>query len=320
MHNSRGIALISVILIISILVVITLQFNRFTRSKLYETANLSDSLRLHYTAKSGFNLGQALLLADNNNFDALTEDWGRQDEITAKSSKLFPNSSFKILIEDEQGKININKLVVGSAYNQEIKEMLTRLLSQPEFDLHPEAVAEIIDSIKDWLDADDETTGAGAERSHYLSLDAPYTPKNSAPGCIEELLMIKGVTADVYYGTTQTPGLSRLLTVYGDGRININTAPTLVLRALAAGITPSMIEEMDEYRKNKDNNLADLLWYKKIAGMSGININQALITVTSDYFRITAVGIFSNMQETVSGVIKRDVPSKKTNLIYWKSD
>ena len=37
--------------------------------------------------------------------------------------------------------------------------------------------------------------------------------------------MVKGVTRELFYGTGESPGLVQCLTVFGDGKININTAP-----------------------------------------------------------------------------------------------
>ena len=101
--NQRGIALILVLLMISIIVAITIQLNRSTRSEVYEAANLSDGIRMRYVAESGFYAGEALLLADKNPFDALTEDWAKTEMLALKSEEFFDNGSFKLLIEDEGG-------------------------------------------------------------------------------------------------------------------------------------------------------------------------------------------------------------------------
>ena len=51
---------------VSIIVALTIQLNRDTRSEVYGAANLSDGIRLRYIAESGFYVGEALLLADKN--------------------------------------------------------------------------------------------------------------------------------------------------------------------------------------------------------------------------------------------------------------
>ena len=44
---------------------------------------------------------------------------------------------------------------------------------------------------------------------------------------LAELRLIRGVSASLYVGTEENPGLKDLLTVYSDGKINVNTAGPL---------------------------------------------------------------------------------------------
>ncbi len=311
--------MILVILIVGILVVVALEMNRSTRAEVYDATNLSDNIKLLYMAKSGFHTGIGLLLMDKNNFDALSEDWADVRLIAAKSKTLFTDGYFHVPIEDESGKIQINRLVNGNAFNEDIRGLMFRLLSQPEFGLEERKIGEILEAVKDWIDKDDDITGSGgAERAYYSALEKPYTPKNGPLDCIDELLMIKGMTNKLYYGTKETPGIRQLLTVYGDGRININTAPKLVLRALSGDITGVEAEEMDQYRRNRDNDLTHASWYKKIFGMADITIDSRLITTTSNVFRIVSTGILRQMSMTVSGVIKREADRKTAKILSWK--
>ncbi len=316
--NNRGVALILVVLMVSVIVALTLDFNRYSRSGLYDTANLSDGIRLYYIAKSGFNGGEALLVADKNNFDALTEDWAKAELLSYQSEAFFRQGAFRIRIEDETGKIPINKLVNGNAYNTQVRDMLVTLLSLPEFDLEQNRAIEIVDSIKDWLDKDDEVTGMGAESSYYNSLVKPYSCKNGLLDCIDELLMIKGITKKLYQGTKETPGLKDCLTIYGDGKININTAPMLVLRALSKDISRETAERMQEYRMSEGNDLTDVNWYVKIPGLSAGSISSGLISVKSDYFTITSTGILGNMKESVAGTVKKEQEKQTARLSSWK--
>jgi general secretion pathway protein K len=317
--NERGVALILVILIVSILVTVTLEINRSSRAEVYDATNLSDSIKLLYIAKSGFHAGIGLLLVDKNNFDALFEDWADVKLIARKSRTLFKDGYFDVPIEDESGKIQINRLVTGNAFNEDVKGLMIRLLNQPEFGLEEKRIVEILEAMKDWIDNDDEITGTGgAERAYYSTLENPYTTKNGPLDCIDELLMIKGMTRKLYYGTRETPGLRQLLTVYGDGRININTAPKQVLRALSADMTVEAADKMDVYRRNKDNDLANILWYQKVTGMVNITLDSRMITTTSSIFRIVSTGILHQMSQTVSGVIKRETDRKMVKILSWK--
>ncbi|MGD0278793.1 MAG: type II secretion system minor pseudopilin GspK [Smithella sp.] len=318
-HNNRGIALITVILIIVILVAVVIELNRSSRADIYDAANVSDGIKLTYIAKSGFYGAAALLTNSQNNYDTLRDDWAHMETISLQSNTLFTDGYFVARIEDEDGKIPLNKLINGNDYNPEIKEILIRLLSQPEFGLDEETVAGIVDSIKDWIDSDDNVTGYGAESAYYLSLNPPYEAKNAPLDCIEELLMVKGITKEIFYGTKDKPALADYVTADSDGMININTAPEMVLRSLCDGITPELADKIDEYRTTEGNNLSDPLWYKQVPGMADITIKPELITLKSNYFKIISTGNMDNMSKTLSGIVQRS-QQKTVQIIKWRQD
>lgn len=317
-HRQQGVALVIVLMAIGIIVALTIQLSRETRSQAYGAANLADRLQLHYAARSGLNVGEALLLADKNSFDALTELWANTDPLSLQSASFFPSGSFRLVISDEGGKVPLNHLLAGGAFNPQVRDLLLRLLTGPTFRLEQRRAEGIVDAIKDWVDADEEVTGDGAEGAYYAGLARPYAAKNAPLDCIEELLMIKGVTRELFYGTGQTPGLRDFLTVFGDGKININTAPKPVLRALAAEITDEDVELLDAYRRNASSDLADAAWYQKIRRATPLAIPAGLISVKSDVFSITALGMQGRMTEQVTAVIKRSQDRRRVALLSWK--
>jgi len=316
--NNQGIALVTVILIIVILVAIVIELNRSSRADIYDAANLSDGIKLTYIAKSGFYAASALIANSPGNYSTLHDDWAKAESLSEKSTALFTDGYFITRIEDETGKIPINKLANGSEYNPEIKEILTRLLRQPEFHLDDKKIDEIIDSIKDWIDADDEVTGSGAENSYYASLDEPYEAKNAPIDCIEELLMVRGVTKELFYGTKEKAGLAQFITADGEGLININTAPKMVLRALSDDIDSDKADSIDEYRRNEGNDLSDFNWYKKVPGMENVQFKPGMITTRSNYFKIISTGKMKNMSRSISGVVSKS--GQKVQTIRWRQD
>lgn len=52
--NNRGVALITVILIVGVLVAFAIELNRSARADIYDAASVSDGIKLAYIAKSGF--------------------------------------------------------------------------------------------------------------------------------------------------------------------------------------------------------------------------------------------------------------------------
>jgi len=318
-HNNKGIALITVILIIAILMAVAIELNRSSYADIHDAANLSDGIKLTYIAKSGFYGAAALLTNSKNDYDTLRDDWAKADLLSEKSASLFTDGYFIATVEDETGKIPLNKLVNGNEYNSDIKEILIRLLSEPEFGLDEKKAAEIVDSIKDWIDADNSTTGYGAESSYYSSLDPSYEAKNAQLDCIEELLMVKGITKEIFNGTKEKPGLKGFVTADSDGVININTAPKMVLRALSPNIDAEAADRIDEYRRKEGNDLSSSQWYRQVPGMAGVTIKPELITVKSNYFKIISVGSMKNMTQSLSGVVKRS-DQKSFQIIKWRQD
>jgi general secretion pathway protein K len=62
--NNRGMALLLTLTIITLMVVVTLEFNRKVRTAVFATATSRDRLTLTYKASSGINLAMAVLLKD----------------------------------------------------------------------------------------------------------------------------------------------------------------------------------------------------------------------------------------------------------------
>jgi len=322
LQNKSGIALITVILILSILVAAALELNHASRADVYDAANIGDGVKLYYIAKSGFYGAAALLLNSQTEYDTLRDDWAHAEILSAQSKSFFPNGQFSVRIEDEQGKIPLQRLVHDGAVDENIRGLLLRLLKLPEFKLEGNRPAEIVDSMIDWIDENSDITGQGAESSYYQSLPQPYAAKNAPLDCIEELLMIKGITQEIYSGTSEKPGLVQFVTIYGSGAVNINTAPKLVLRALDERISAELADRMDEYRRAKGNNLSSVDWYKKVTGMEAITIKPELITmVKSSHFKIYSIGIADKMERGITGVIQRPRTSREpVSIVSWRQN
>jgi len=331
LKDEKGIALILTITLIGLIVILTLQFSKSIRTGLYEMINFDDRIKLGAIAKSGFNCAMAVLQKDNPGVDSLQDDWAKlnQDEISLYSSVLFDDDGrFQVQVTDLAGKIQINQLINLSGeqkgeYNEKQKAILENLLKlkMSDFDLEEEDVEDILDSIKDWIDVDDEVTGFGAEDSYYRSLDHPYSCRNAPFESISELLLVKGITPILFYGTEneteKIPGISAYLTIYGDGKININTADDIVLKALSEDLDESLIDEMDDYRMDENNDLSNPGWYKTALGTSGDYIDLALITTKSSFFEITSIGMRDTGSRGIRGVVRRS--GNTLTILSWKT-
>ena len=100
----------------------------------------------------------------------------------------------------------------------------------------------IADAILDWIDADDRPRRFGAESEYYRGINVPYLPRGATPGCLEELLLIKGVSrnlllgADVNCNYTIEPQEKRLADAGNDGRrASLSALPLASLLTVYSG-------------------------------------------------------------------------------------
>jgi general secretion pathway protein K len=304
--EQRGFALLMTILIISMIVPFTLQFNTFMRSELYGAANLRDGVQLDHIARSGFHVALAVLYEDalETKFDSLQEYWA--DPLTFSPASQFEEGRFEVRIKDHSGRIHINKLVdTKGKVNKNQRELLERFFNSEEFDLEPEDVGDILDAMTDWIDPDNEVTKFGAEDSYYQSLEKPYACKNGPMEFLDELLLVKGITRELFYGEEGRPGISSYLTTHGQGLININTAEPLILRSLSQHMDQEIVEEMVSFRENEENDLSKPVWYKKVQGMSSEVKIDDLVTTSSHFFEINSVGLKGAMSKAVTSLVER---------------
>lgn len=108
MKNERGIALIVTLMVVAILTIIVVEFTYSVQIDAHMARNALNGLQASLLARSGINLGEAVLLHDDNiKFDAYTEDWGDPEQLN--SQFILPdNMRLRVQIIDEGGKLNLN--------------------------------------------------------------------------------------------------------------------------------------------------------------------------------------------------------------------
>lgn len=123
------------------------------------------------------------------------------------------------------------------------REELLRLI-QRTAELDPATAGAIASAIIDWRDSDGASLADGAEDDYYSGLRYGYACKNFPFQTIEELWYVKGITPAVYYR------IEPFLTVYGSGKVNINTAGATALSAL--GLSDALVEKVLQFRCGED--------------------------------------------------------------------
>lgn len=307
-RNDSGMALLITIMTLSLLAAVTIQYHKATWHKLVVSDNYKRGMQLKSITESGVNIALATLQSDlnANASDSFADSWAiLEDE---DFSQLFPAGELQLKVIDLSGKLQVNSLAETdnsdkksekSGKSDQLRTILKNILLSNAFQFESDTEAqEIVDAIVDWIDTDDKESDHGVESSYYQTLEQPYSAKNGPIHNIEELLLIRGITPEVFYGNNETKGLIDYLTVYGDnGKININTAETAIVQGMNPLITDSLAEQFDEYRIDKDNSsdFSDSGWYRNIGWPGDIELKTEMLTTESQYFRILATGKFDTL-------------------------
>ncbi len=327
-RNQRGMALLITIMTVALLVAVTIEFHKTTWGKFLAANNFRVGGQLKTIAYSGVNIAIAVLEKDGveNQFDSFLDSWANL--ANQQFAELFPTGTLRLEVVDLSGRLPINSLVVekvdgkqigDEATARELRTLLFRMLLSGAFAVDNETEARsIVDAIVDWLDEDNNESEYGAENGYYQSLDKPYSCKNGPLQSIEELLLVKGITPALLFGSSETKGLADYLTVYRkDGKINLNTAPSLIIKNLDPLMNDQLVEKIDKYRRDKNNkeHLKDPNWYRSIGGWPGdIVLNQTILTTKSTFFMIIATGVFDTLSRRLVANVER-LDTNEVNLL-----
>jgi general secretion pathway protein K len=313
--GERGVALVLALAVIALLVSLVVDFSYTMMVDLTLAANLRDGQKAFYVARSGVELAKHLLQQDDPAFDSLDEDWALLAEHPGFLSA-EDEGRFKVTIEDEATKIPINKLITGDKEKKVdlvVRAQLERLFELLELD------PELIDPIIDWLDPDNNPQPFGAEDAYYRGLPSPYPCKNGPLDALEELLMVKGMTKEILYGTEESKGLIQYLTLYSDGKININTVSVEVLQSLSDTIDNVTAQAIVDYRQK---NPFQEIKYDDIKSLPGMTLEifndlQDQCDVKSSAFSLRAEGQVRDIKKVIYTVLKRD-EKKGVETIFWR--
>ena len=184
--------------------------------------------------------------------------------IDAKAGKNlgFDGAGFELKIIDEDSKIYVNASARGEAFSKaRLASQLAGLMAAPQYDpLFTARDADgqfsdrlaICGALLDYADPDQDSDqgfcdqssqnaqATTPEDSFYTLLKHPYERKNAAFDSLDELRRVRGMSED-FWATFVDPNPDdpdkRVLTVWGQGAINVNTAnPQTILALICASV------------------------------------------------------------------------------------
>lgn len=278
MKAQRGVALITVLLVVAIVTVICASMIARQQLSIRATSNQLQARQAWHYALGGEALAQSILRRD---LRATLESGAAQAPVDHLSEPwALPQPAFDIQqgriqvhIEDLAGRFNLNSLVQSQQANDAALAQFRRLL------LRLEITEPYGERLVDWLDGDQQPSGEhGAEDNAYLLLDPPYRTADRSLGDVSEL----GLLLDMRDEHVQrlAPYVS---TLPGEAPLNVNTASALVLSTLGDNLNLSMGQAMVQARRGE--GFREIATFLAQPAMSGIDLKGTSLAVSSQYFQ-----------------------------------
>jgi len=210
-------------------------------------------------------------------------------------------------ISDAQGGFNVNNLGSGGTAATAAQAVLQRLgamLGVPDSLLH---------AIADWIDADNQTTpNGGAEDAYYLAQDPPGLAANAPVRRVAELLAVRG--ADPVLIARLAPFVAAL---DPPTPVNVNTAPAEVLVAAIGGLDAAGAAALIASRATTPfANLGD---FRGRLQRSNLNIDETMLSVTSDWFVVTIEARQGDTVARARALLKRSAIQRAWPDVVWQT-
>jgi general secretion pathway protein K len=261
----------------------------------------------------------------------------REDSGPMRRNFMDFDGDFSAEIQDENRRIYVGKFngstlteVLATPAGAQIYAMLGREEYQVWLRENNIIREELIGNLVDWTDPDDvRIFQGGRESALYERLEPPYLPKNAPFDTREEIRLVEGWHLD---GVWERVGHN--LTIYGNGRVNVNTAhrPVLfgLLMAYADGVaTDSYVEPfLEELMRLRGMPMSDggvhfssAQQFASFMQTLGLPLRPEIadaITTQSDIFRITSAGEVGDARVEVHAVMDF-VDDPGGRIVYWRA-
>ena len=211
---------------------------------------------------------------------------------------VFPEADVHVDIVPEASKLSLNGSRPEDLYR------LLVALGTPE-----DRAAQIAAAIVDWRKPVDPENPSPFD-AFYLSQSPSFLPRHASFLENEELLLVQGITADLYYGASlgaNHAGLRDCVSVYGSpGAVDINTAQPAVLQTI--GLAAADVQSIMQLRATRP-----ILDYKELANIaqsvgpagSRLRIGGAsMFTLRATARMRQPDGKLSDLRRTVAALVK----------------
>ncbi len=181
---SRGQALVPVIFVMLILTTLAITFATSAHREIKASSNFNTQTQRYFVEFGAINYAMSALAQTSNN-GATYGILPASADTDANGWMQMGDAWVKMDAMDTAGLINLNSVTQ------------TTLNQIPVLQQNPDVVAAMID----WRTTSTTPSTNGAKSEYYNTLSPPYDSKNGSYDSIEELLLVKGVTPTILYGT-----------------------------------------------------------------------------------------------------------------------
>ena len=237
-RRRRGVVLVLVVWVLALMSALVVEFDTSMRVEVEGTGNYKDELAAYYLARAAIelaiaeavNVGGPAYAADSGEIIYTKGDYRREEaeEVAVESDTMkyrrgieYGGGEVSYAMFDEEGRYNLNSVRPTKTW------VVSKLLTDTAgMEVGPERDT-VMDSIMDWKDADELRMVNGAEEEYYQSLPKPYHCKDEDFYVPEEVLYVKGMTKEIFYGggpaaegsgLEAAPGLSPYITTFSSRR------------------------------------------------------------------------------------------------------
>lgn len=300
LSRPRGVALLTVLVIVAIATVLCTGMLRSQRQSLQHAGGLFHQDQAWLYTQGAEDFVRDLLAEDLKSDKRRNKQVDHPGENWAQPFPPFPveGGMVRARVEDLQGRFNLNRLGEEADSNAPAHTLFRELLRTLGL---PDTLAP---AVADWIDPDDNPReGDGAEDDFYSRLPQPYRTANQFLTDVSELRLIRGFTPTVI--AKLRPFVT---TLPREALINANTASPTLLAALLPSLTPTTARELEAQRpKEGYATLDDFLAQPAFNGMSNgekDRLRQQL-DVRSQHFLLIADADIGGRHSVVHAVMTR---------------
>jgi general secretion pathway protein K len=318
-QKQSGFALLTVLLVVALVSLVSSQLLYEQQVHIQRSTYMihqAHSISAAFGFESWVKKGLKADLKDDKT-DHLNEQWAQPLLPVAFEDGMVSGQLF-----DLQAKLNLNNVLESKEKKRQLWQKMTERYLEQSIG-NSVSFLGFADVLTDWVDADDEVSGQGAESDTYLLKEPPYRAANQPLVMVSELKNLQGMQdlTSLDFEKIQAH-LSALPTVTA---ININTADKAVLMALTDWLTEDIAKKWLTQRKSEptEDIATFLAFLQKATGFELEEIAKDLpteiLTVSSQYFLLKAEVNFGEVRQEVNTIFYRKNENEVTLVQRWLS-